>query len=76
MVAQVTGVDKNAAFVFAKVMAKPAAGVESHRYVMVLALPAAAAPRPEAKGEEPRKAGKDRAATKARRERESPAVSR
>jgi rod shape-determining protein MreC len=72
MVAQVTTVDKNAAYVFAKVVAKPAAGVESHRFVMVLALPPAAAPRPETRGDETRKAGKDRAATKARRDRESP----
>jgi rod shape-determining protein MreC len=68
MVAQVSTVDKNAAYVFAKVMAKPAAGVESHRYVMVLALPPATSPRPEAR-DEGRKAGKDRSATtKARRE--------
>jgi len=71
MVAQVTSVEKNAAYVFAKVMAKPSAGVESHRYVMVLALPPSAAPRPEARGEEPRKAGKDRTTTRARRDREA-----
>jgi rod shape-determining protein MreC len=73
MVAQVTNVEKNAAYVFAKVAAKPAAGVESHRYVMVLTLPPAATARPEAKSEEPRKPGKDRSATKARREASGPA---
>src|SRR5689334_4951768 len=35
LVAQVTSVEKNAAYVFAKIVAKPAAGVESHRYVMI-----------------------------------------
>ena len=58
VVAQVTSVEKNAAYVFAKIVAKPAAGVDNHRYVMVLPLPAANAPRPETRAEEPRKAGK------------------
>jgi rod shape-determining protein MreC len=66
-VAQVTSVEKNAAFVFAKIVAKPAAGVEKYRYVLLLPAPAAGAPRPEAKGEEPRK-GKDRAPPRGRRE--------
>ena len=66
LVAQVTSVEKNAAYVFAKIVAKPAAGVESHRYVMVMPLPAPAAPRPETRAEEPRKSGKDR--TRARRD--------
>jgi rod shape-determining protein MreC len=62
VVAQVTSVEKNAAYVFARIVAKPAAGVENHRYVMVLPLPAAAPPRPETKAEvEPRKSAKDRA---------------
>ena len=59
VVAQVTSVEKNAAYVFAKIGAKPAAGVENHRYVMVLPLPAAGAPRPETRAAEERK-GKDR----------------
>jgi rod shape-determining protein MreC len=67
MVAQITSVEKNAAYVFAKVAAKPAAGVESHRYVMVLALPPSASPRPEAKSEEPRK-GRERSGPRGRRE--------
>nr|MDQ3027701.1 rod shape-determining protein MreC [Pseudomonadota bacterium] len=51
LVAQVTSVEKNAAYVFAKIVAKPAAGVESHRYVMVLPIPAAGAAPPEAKAD-------------------------
>ncbi|HWH39953.1 MAG TPA: rod shape-determining protein MreC [Usitatibacter sp.] len=55
VVAQVTSVEKNAAYVFAKIVARPAAGVENHRYVMVLPVPTAGPPRPEAKtGEEKR----------------------
>ena len=61
VVAAVTSVEKNAAYVFAKVVARPAAGVDNHRYVMVLPLPAMVAPRPEQRADEtPRKAGKDR----------------
>jgi rod shape-determining protein MreC len=60
LVAQVTSVEKNAAYVFAKIAAKPAAGVENHRYVLLLPLPASGPPRPEAKGAEERKPGKDR----------------
>jgi rod shape-determining protein MreC len=65
VVARVTSVEKNAAYVFAKIAAKPAAGVENHRYVMILAQPPAAAPRPEAKPDE-RKPVKERG--KARRD--------
>jgi rod shape-determining protein MreC len=61
VVATVTSVEKNAAYVFAKVVARPAAGVDNHRYVMVLPLPPLVAPRPEPKADEtPRKGGKDR----------------
>jgi len=61
LVATVTNVEKNAAYVFAKVDARPVAGVDNHRYVMVLPLPAPSAARPETKGDEtPRKTGKDR----------------
>jgi rod shape-determining protein MreC len=61
IVATVTGVEKNAAYVFAKVDARPAAGVDNYRYVMVLPLPAPSVARPDAKGDEaPRKPGKDR----------------
>ena len=61
IVATVTHVDKNPSFVFARIVAKPAAGVENHRYVLVLPPPAAAPPRPETKGEETaRRIGRDR----------------
>jgi rod shape-determining protein MreC len=66
VVATVASVEKNAAYVFAKVVARPAAGVDNHRYVMVLPLPAPGAARPDAKADEtPRKSAKDR--TRARR---------
>jgi len=64
VVARVTAVEKNTAYVFAKITARPAAGVENHRFVLVLQAPPPAAPRPEAK-EDTRKA-KER--FKARRE--------
>jgi rod shape-determining protein MreC len=69
LVAQVTSVEKNAAYVFAKIAARPAAGVENHRFVMLLPLPAAGAPRPETKAAEERKPGKDRSR---RRDRDTP----
>ena len=59
VVATVTSVEKNAAFMFARIVAKPAAGVEQHRFVMVLPTPQAAPPPPEAKGDE-RKAPRER----------------
>ena len=62
VVAEVTSVQKNAAYVFAKISAKPAAGVDNHRYVMVLPLAAPSVARPDAKVEEqPRKSARDRA---------------
>ena len=69
LVAQVTSVEKNAAYVFAKIVAKPAAGVENHRFVLVLPAPSAGLPRPETKAEE-LKPGKSR--SRLRRERENP----
>jgi rod shape-determining protein MreC len=60
VVATVTSVEKNANYVFAKVVARPAAGVDNHRYVMVLPLAPAVAARPEPKEEAPKKPGKDR----------------
>jgi rod shape-determining protein MreC len=65
LVAQVTSVEKNAALVFAKIVARPAAGVENHRYVMVLPLPAPRPPRPEARPRSASRArrGKRRAAS-------------
>jgi rod shape-determining protein MreC len=64
VVARVVSVEKNTAYVFAKISARPAAGVENHRFVMLLQAPQALAPRPEAR-DEPRK-GKER--LKGRRE--------
>jgi len=62
VVAEVTSVQKDAARVFAKISAKPAAGVDYHRYVMVLPLAAQSTRPPEAKPDDaPRKATKDRA---------------
>jgi rod shape-determining protein MreC len=61
VVAEVTSVQKNAAYVFAKISARPMAGVDNYRYVMVLPLPAPSVARPETKAEEqPRKGAKDR----------------
>ena len=61
VVATVTSVEKNAAFVFARIAAKPAAGVDNNRFVMVLPTPPAAPPGPETKGEERKRgAGKGR----------------
>jgi len=66
VVATVASVEKNAAYVFAKVVARPAAGVDNHRYVMVLPLPTLTSARPDAKADDtPRKSAKDR--TRARR---------
>jgi rod shape-determining protein MreC len=66
IVAEVTSVQKNAAYVFAKISAKPAAGVDNHRYVLLLPLPVPGAARPDAKSDEtPRKGARDR--TRARR---------
>ena len=60
LVAKVSDVNKNAAYVFAKIAARPAAGVDNHRYVMLLPLPPAAVPRPETRATEERKSAKDR----------------
>jgi rod shape-determining protein MreC len=70
LVAQVTQVEKNAARVFARIAARPAAGVESHRFVMLLPLPATAPPRPEARAEEKKPA---KGGGKSRRDPQKPA---
>ena len=69
LVAQVTSVEKDSARVFAKISARPAAGVENYRFVMMLPLTASAPPRPEARADE-RKAGRERG--KARRDIQKP----
>jgi rod shape-determining protein MreC len=51
VVAKVTGVERMGAYAFAKITAKPAAGAENHRFVLVLSIPAPAPPRPETKDE-------------------------
>ena len=51
VVAKVTAVERTGAYAFAKITAKPAAGVENHRFVLVLSVPASAPPRPETKEE-------------------------
>jgi rod shape-determining protein MreC len=58
VVARVTSVEKNAAYVFAKIVARPAAGVDNYRYVLLLPSPAAGPARPDTRADEPRKAGK------------------
>jgi rod shape-determining protein MreC len=67
VVATVASVEKNAAYVFAKVVARPAAGVDNHRYVMVLPLPAPAAARPDPKADEAPRKSTPRDRTRARR---------
>ena len=65
VVAKVTTVEKNAAFMFARIVALPAAGVDHYRFVMVLPPVQAPAPPPESRSEE-RKAPRERGG-KARR---------
>ncbi|QJR16839.1 rod shape-determining protein MreC [Usitatibacter palustris] len=60
VVAKVTGVEKNAAFMFARIAARPSAGVDNFRYVMILPTPAAGPAPPDAKGEERKATGRDR----------------
>ena len=57
VVAKVTSVEKNAAYMFARIVARPAAAVDNYRYVMLLPL-APAPPRPETREEEARKPAK------------------
>ena len=67
VVAKVTAVEKNAAYVFAKITSRPAAGVENHRFVRILtAARPALPPPPEARGDEKRPA-RDRPSGKGRR---------
>jgi rod shape-determining protein MreC len=67
VVAKVTAVEKNAAYMFAKITARPAAGVDNHRYVRILTVSRPAMPPPpEARGDEKR-AARDRSLPKGRR---------
>jgi rod shape-determining protein MreC len=67
VVARVTAVEKNAAYVFAKITAKPAAGVDNHRFVRILTAQRPTLPPPPPRTEEKRPA-KERAAGKGRRQ--------
>lgn len=65
LVARVSAVEKNATYMFAKITARPAAGVDNHRFVRILtAQRPALPPPPEARAEErrpaPRHPGKGR----------------
>lgn len=68
VVARVTAVEKNTTYVFAKITARPAAGVDNHRFVRILTAqrPALATP-PEALPDDKRPA-RERPAGKGRRQ--------
>jgi len=66
VVARVTAVEKNAAYVFAKITAKPAAGVDNHRFVRILTAMRPATAPPMVQADEKRPA-KERAGAKGRR---------
>ncbi|MBL0142313.1 MAG: rod shape-determining protein MreC [Betaproteobacteria bacterium] len=68
LVARITAVEKNAAYVFAKITARPAAGVENHRFVRILTTTRPAlAPLPDARADEKRPV-RERPAGKGRRQ--------
>jgi rod shape-determining protein MreC len=73
VVAQVTSVEKNAARVFARIAARPAAGVENHRYVLLLPLPAGAPARLETRAEDKKPS---RGGARPRREAQRPNATR
>lgn len=56
VVARVAAVEKNAAYVFARITALPAAGVDHHRFVRILTSPRPALPEPPASRPEERRA--------------------
>jgi rod shape-determining protein MreC len=60
LVAEVTSVERNAAYVFARILARPAAGVQNHRFVLILPNAPASLPRPDTRADE-LKPGKPRA---------------
>ena len=66
VVARVTAVEKNAAFVFARITALPAAGVDNHRFLRILtATRPASPPPPETQGE--KRPARERPSPRARR---------
>jgi len=64
-VATVSRIERDAAYAFARIECRPAAGVENHRYVMVLPIPQAGAAPPEARAQDT-KPGKARPGTRRR----------
>jgi rod shape-determining protein MreC len=67
LVARVTAVEKNAAYVFAKITARPAAGVNNHRFVRILTSPPPALPDAGEARTDARRAASNRPPAKARR---------
>lgn len=67
VVALVTGVEKNTAFVFAKITARPAAGVDNHRFVRILTANRPVPP-PSGALAEDRSPARERPAAKGRRQ--------
>ena len=60
VVAKVTAVEKNAAYVFAKITARPAAGVDNHRFVRILTAARPALPPPPESPADDKRPAKDR----------------
>ncbi len=69
VVARVTAVEKNAAYVFARITARPAAGVDNHRFVRILTAHAPRAPAPAAR-RRPTRSGPRRTGRPGRRRRQ------
>lgn len=67
VVARVTAVEKNTAYVFAKITAMPAAGVDNHRFVRILTATLPASPPPPTQADE-RRTAKERPPGKGRRQ--------
>jgi len=68
VVARVTAVEKNSAYVFAKITARPAAGVDNHRFVRILTATRPAVTPPQAPTAEDKRKARERPAGKARRQ--------
>lgn len=67
VVARVTAVEKNAAYMFAKITARPAAGVDNHRFVRILTAQRPALPAPPEARPDDKRPSRDRGAAKGRR---------
>lgn len=68
VVARVTAVEKNAAYVFAKITARPAAGVDNHRFVRILTAPPPAPPAGQEARAEDKRGPRERPAPRGRRQ--------